>query len=186
MHRIGYWRLMALVMVSWVSAAQEITFTSLIDEMTDRARLAAYPEVDWQCLQASSYNRDSVAPRGSAGWFADSDGTGFIREETTQGPHEWVVMEHEGPGCITRMWTPYFYYDLNNHRGPKIRIYLDGASEPALEAYFIELLTSGAFKNAPEEKNDFCVPNPFAVYTARAGDFYLPVPFGKHCKITLD
>lgn len=166
--------------------ATEVTFDSLLREMTDRDSVAKYPAVEYRCLQASSYNRESVAPRGSDGWFADSDGVGFIREESRGFRREWVVMEHEGPGCVTKMWTPYFYYDLNNHRGPKVRIYLDGAKEPVIEEYFIELLTRGDFKNAPDKKNDLRPPLPFASYTARAGDLYLPIPFAKHCKITLD
>ncbi|MBM3288771.1 MAG: DUF2961 domain-containing protein [Candidatus Hydrogenedentes bacterium] len=166
--------------------ADEISFRSLLDEMTDRSRIALVPSPAYRCLQASSYNRESVAPRGSEGWYADSDGTGFIREEENSGRHEWAIMEHEGPGCLTRMWTPYFYYDLNNHRGPKIRIYLDHSDTPAIDEYFIELLTRGEYTGAPGRLNDLQVPHPLAAYTARAGDLYLPIPFARHCKITLD
>lgn len=167
-------------------AAQEITFPSLLQEMADRSRITSFPGVEYQSLQASSYNRESVPPRGSSGWFADSDGTGFLRKEPRPGGTEWVIMEHDGPGCITRMWTPYFYYDLKDNRGPRIRVYLDGERQPAIEEYFIELLTRGEFPDAPEKKNGLQVPYPFAAYTARAGDLYLPIPYAKGCKITLD
>jgi hypothetical protein len=181
-----YGLLLLLVACSSSSFTQELTLQALLKEMTDRDSVAIFPELEYKCLQASSYNRASVPPRGSEGWFADSDGTGFIRMEKNNGRREWVIMEHTGPGCITRMWTPYFYYDLNNNRGPKIRIYLDGAEKPAIEEYFIELLTRGEFKGAPAKKNELLVPRPFACYTARAGDLYLPIPYAKGCKITLD
>lgn len=172
--------------ITFSAGSQQISLHSLIEEMMDRDVLAEFPGIAYKSLQASSYNRESVPPRGTEGWFADSDGTGYIREEKRNGRREWVVMEHTGPGCITRIWTPYFYYDLKQHRGPRIRIYLDGAETPVIDEYFIELLTGGMFKDAPRKKNSLCVPYPFSAYTARAGDLYLPIPFGKCCRVTLD
>lgn len=172
--------------LSGISEAQDVTFESLLREMVSRDGTASFPSPGYRCLQASSYNRDSKPPRGSDGWFADSDGVGYIRMERNSHGKEWVIMEHRGPGCIVKLWTPFFYYDLNEHRGPKLRIYLDDSNEPVIEEYFIELLTRGEFPGAPEKKNSFSVPSPFASYTARAGDLYLPVPFARSCKITLD
>ena len=37
-----------------------VTLQSLLAEMTDRDRLARFPQLEYQCLQASSYNRQSV------------------------------------------------------------------------------------------------------------------------------
>ena len=91
---------------------ERITLKSLFEEMIDR-EVARFPEPLYRSLQASSYNRESVH-RDKPGWFADSDGLGFIRTETIAGKTEWVIMEHEGPGCLTRMWTPFFYYDFND------------------------------------------------------------------------
>ena len=169
--------------------AAPVTLQSLLQEMTDRDAVARYPEPVYQSLQASSYNRASVR-RGEPGWFADSDGVGFIREEKVNGRTEWVVMEHEGPGCLTHFWTPFFYYGFGNRVGPDIRIYLDGADTPVIEEGFIELLTRNDWSTAdygtrPPRKNSFQVPSPFADFTARAGDLYLPIPFAKRCKITM-
>ncbi len=165
---------------------QAVTLESLVCEMADRKQVTKLPDPEYRCLQASSYNRASVPPRGSEGWFADSDGVGFIREERNGGRNEWVIMEHDGPGCLTKLWTPHFYYDLGNHRGPNVRIYLDDANEPVIRENFIELLTRGEYDGAPAKRNSFAVPQPFAQYTARAGDLYLPIPFAKACKVTLD
>ena len=153
--------------------AQMITLETLLHEMTDPAALARFPEMEYQSLQASSYNRESVSP-DQPGWFADSDGVAWIRDEMINGRKEYVVMEHNGPGCITRMWTPFFYYNFDNRKGPDVRIYLDGNPKPVIDECFIELLTGkGSIKP------------PFCSFTARAGLCFLPIPFGKSCKITL-
>jgi glycerophosphoryl diester phosphodiesterase len=150
-----------------------ITRETLLEEMADRDRLARLPVPPYQSLQASSYNRESVR-RHQPGWFADSDGLGFLRTETVGGKTEWVIMEHEGPGCITRIWTPFFYYDFNERTGPNIRIYLDGARTPVIDESLIKLVTAQSFVNPP-----------FAAFTARAGDLYLPIPFASGCRVTM-
>ena len=155
------------------ATGEGITLDTLLEEMVDREHLARFPDPLYRSLQASSYNRQSVH-RNQPGWFADSDGLGFIRTETVDNQTEWVIMEHEGPGCITRIWTPFFYYNFNERVGPNVRIYLDGAAEPVIDESLIELLTAKSF-----------VRPPFAAFTARAGDLYLPIPFAKCCKITM-
>lgn len=177
----------AAAAISLPAPAQDITFSSLLSEMSNPDALARFP--DFRQMQASSYNRESTA-RGRPGWFADSDGTGFIREETIGGRHEFVAMEHSGPGCLTRLWAPFFYYDFNDRVGPTVRIYLDGSETPAIEAAWIELLTSNdwpdSYGKPPQRKNTLRIPSPLARFTARAGDVYLPIPFAKSCKVTFD
>jgi hypothetical protein len=141
--------------------------------MTNIDVLVRFPGDYYKTLQASSYNRASVK-RGEPGWFADSDGVGFIRSETSHGQTEWVMMEHTGPGAITKMWTPYFYRDLNDHVGPNVRIYLDGSPVPVIDESFIRLLTA-----------EGSIEYPFAAQTARAGDLYLPIPFARSCKVVM-
>ena len=135
--------------------------------------MAQYPDVKYRSLQASSYNRKSISP-DQPGWFADSDGIGYVREEIINGEKEFVIMEHAGPGCLTRLWTPFFYYSLGNNKGPNIRVYLDGKKKPVIDECFIDLVTGKG-----------SVKPPFASFTARAGDLFLPIPFSRDCKITL-
>ena len=112
-----------------------------------------------------------------------------LRKESVNGRDEWVIVDHEGPGCLTKFWTPFFYYGFNNRVGPKIRIYIDGADEPVIDEYFIELLTNNqwpsSYGNAPPPQNTLKLPPPYAGFTARAGNLYLPIPFAKSCKVTL-
>lgn len=178
--------LAATFLIVCPAAAGNVSLESLLHEMTDRDRLARFPEPEYRSLQASSYNRESVPPPDSPGWFADGDGVQCIRTEAVKGKTEWVLMEHDGPGCITAMWTPYFYHELNNHTGPKIKIYLDGSDKPVISENFIEMVTRGEYAGAPPGANSFSIPAPFAGFTARAGDSYLPIPFAKRCKVTTD
>lgn len=168
--------LCAVILVFYAAAdAQTITLATLLKEMSDRDTLARYPLPLYASLQSSSYNRESVVKDGP-GWFADSDGTGFIRTEEKNGKTEWVVMEHNGPGAITKMWAPYFYYGgLDDLEGPVINIYLDGEDIPAISENYFRLITGRG-----------SVPPPFAGTTARAGNSYLPIPFAKSCKVTFN
>ena len=170
--------LTASVFADSAAPTSPITLKTLLREMADPEALARFPEPEYRCLQASSYNRASTnrnqPNQDTTGWFADSDGLAFVRIETNQDQREWVIMEHEGPGCISKMWTPFFYYKLNNHSGPNVRIYLDGSPVPVVDESLIKLVRGeGTFRP------------PLAVTTARAGDSYVPIPFAKSCKITM-
>ncbi|MCK6475586.1 MAG: hypothetical protein L6Q35_02005, partial [Phycisphaerales bacterium] len=164
--------MLMLVGASTLARGQAVTLESLLEEMADGDALARLPSPWYDSLQASSYNRESTH-RDAPGWFADSDGTGFIRQEKRpDGTDEWVLMEHEGPGCITRIWTPFFYYDFADRTGPNIRIYLDGSAQPVIDEPFIPLVTAKR-----------SIGEPFARFTARAGDLYLPIPFARSCRV---
>lgn len=153
--------------------ADDVTFASLLTEMIDRTVVTHPPRFLYRSLQASSYDRRSVTPNDPAGWFANSDNNQVIRYEINQGRTEAVMMEHSGPGVITSIWTPFFYFDFNNRVGTDIRIYIDGETNPRLTTKLIDLVRG----NGP-------VPVPFGQPTARAGCLYLPIPFRNSIKIT--
>lgn len=157
-------------------SAQEITMQSLLREMVDREKITEFPtELPYRTLQASSYNRASVSP-DQPGWFADSDGVSCIRTEVNEdGNTEWVLMEDEGPGAITKIWAVCFYYGLEDTIGANLKIYLDGADEPVICCNFFDLLQGRSF-----------VQPPLAAETRRAGNCYLPIPYAKGCKVTMD
>jgi len=155
-------------------AAGTVTLVSLLEEMIDRDRVARWPAPFYLCKQFSSYNRLAKTPDDPKGWFANGDNGYFLRTETNAGRTEWVLMDHAGPGCIARIWSPD--RRLNNGKETAtVRFYLDGADEPALEAPFLDLLTGRSL-----------VKPPLAYVSRRAGVLYLPIPFAKGCKVTLD
>ena len=97
-----------LVLLVGKMKAQEVTMQSLLREMVDREKLTEFPtDVPYRTLQASSYNRASVAP-DQPGWFADADGVSCIRtEKNNKGETEWVLMEDTGPGVgsLFLLWS---------------------------------------------------------------------------------
>ncbi len=76
----------------------------------------------------------------------------------------------EGPGCLWRIWS------AKPEQG-HVRIYLDGATEPAVDLPF-----KGYFdgKNEPFTRSAL-------VHTAATGwNNYTPIPYQKSCKIVAD
>lgn len=167
---------LSLFLPAGMTKAQEVTMQSLLREMVNRESITEFSaELPYKTLQASSYNRASVSP-DQPGWFADSDGVFCIRtEKNKKGETEWVLMEDNGPGAITKMWAVCFYYGLGDTTGANLKIYLDGEEEPTIFCNFFELVQGKNF-----------VKPPLAAETRRAGNCYLPIPYAKSCKVTMD
>lgn len=165
-----------LINLCSIHAQEQVSMQSLLREMVDRKQLVEYPEsIPYKAMQASSYNRASVSP-DRPGWFADSDGVFCIRtEKNREGETEWVLMEDKGPGVITKIWAVCFYYGLDDTTGANLKIYLDGEEEPTINCNFFEFVKGESF-----------VKPPFAMETRRAGNSYLPIPYAKSCKVTMD
>ncbi len=166
--------MLTAISCSFENKEKEISITSLLQEMIDREQITRFPDTNYKSLQASSYNRESVSP-DKPGWFADSDGVSAIRVEENNGKKEWVLMEDDGPGVITKIWAVCFYYGLNDTTGANINFYLDGETTPTLSTNFFQLVKG----------QDFIKP-PFAEESTRAGNLYFPIPYAKSCKITMD
>lgn len=166
----------ALINLCSIHAQEQVSMQSLLRKMVDRKQLVEYPEsIPYKAMQASSYNRASVSP-DQPGWFADSDGVFCIRtEKNREGETEWVLMEDKGPGVITKIWAVCFYYGLDDTTGANLKIYLDGEDEPTINCNFFEFVKGESF-----------VKPPFAMETRRAGNSYLPIPYAKSCKVTMD
>ena len=153
---------------SGASAAEPVTCLSLLREMVDRDALARLPDPPYTSHHASSYERRSIAP-DKPGWFANNDWSQFIRSEKHGQRIEWVMMDADGPGAVTRIWSG----------GPKpkgvIRFYLDNSEKPEIEMQASDLIGGTGL-----------VGPPLSRITARGLNLYLPIPYAKHCKITYD
>jgi len=161
------------LLVSGCAAPAKVVDTgSLLAEMTDLRGLAEMPDPPFTCKQFSSYDRKSKAPDQpgppTEGWFANADAAQYLRVEDRDGRKEYVMMDTEGPGAIVRIWSA-------NPNGT-LRIYLDGADVPALEAPMKEFL-GGTMRG---------VPKPIAQECSRGWNSYLPIPYARHCKVTSD
>lgn len=151
-----------------LAAPPQVTFQSLLSEMTDRSSVARYPAPSYVCSQSSSYDRASTSPSNGETWFANGDYNQFIRVEETNGRKEWVMMDQAGPGAVVRIWSA-------NPKGV-LRVYVDNDTTPVLEGS-MEAMLGG--------KNDV-VGAPLSQESARGWNLYLPIPYAKHCKVTSD
>jgi hypothetical protein len=150
------------------AAAADITVASLLEEMIDRDRLPRLAAPAFTTGQASSYDRASTAA-DRPGWFANHDFDQCLRVETIAGRQESVIMDVDGPGAITRFWKG------GDDPRNRVRIYLDGDATPAVDEVADAWLGGGLW-----------VKPPLAAVRARGIDLYAPIPYAKHCKVTLD
>lgn len=160
-------------------AGEPVTIKSLLDEMTDRNRVARYPDHDFRLKQASSYNRASITPDDPKGWFNNIDRStndthkNYVRVEENHGRKEYVVMEDEGAGAITRFWVPW-QNQLKPGSDVVIRFYLDHSSEPTIEGNMFELFQGKGL-----------IPFPLAHESLRSAVSFFPIPYAKSCKVTM-
>ena len=145
-----------------------VDLCSLLDDMLDRAKIAEFPQPEFVCKQASSYNRRSKAP-GNADWFAGCDFDQFYGSTGVGGRKEWIMLDAAGPGVVTRWWLTQF------HNAGTIRIYLDGAAEPLVAGQGKDLVGGGTLTGPP-----------LAAIVGGGRNLYLPIPFGAHCRITFE
>ncbi len=165
--------MLALALVS-AAAAAPVTLDGLLAEMRDPASMAKWPDPAFTCLQASSYDRRTVAP-DREGWFANDDHTQFIRDEVTEGRKERVMMDADGPGSIVRFWLT----TVKNKHGV-IRIYLDGATSPTLSFPAYDLMSGTLGLKEP-----MLIPHPgYSAQDNGGNTLMLPIPYAKHCKVT--
>jgi len=158
-----------LVLGQIASAQQSVSYVDLIKRLTDLERLAVLPGPGEKCMQWSSYDRRSKydAKTGKyVAWGANGDGTGLIR---TEGDRQ-VFAEIEGPGVIWRIWSA-------RTGGGHVKIFLDGATEPAVDLPFVKYFDRTA---KPFVYKSLCY------MAAKGQNCYVPISFGKSCKIVAD
>ena len=156
------------------------TLKTLLEQMTDRGRLARWPDCEFRSRQFSSYDRSSVA-HGSPGWFGNKDYNEFLRKESHDGRTEFVLLDADGPGVITRFWHADGGELWKN--GGIIRFYLDNNPVPAIEAPLRELIGGNLLADKPFS---YTLPdNPlYGEENYLARNFFLPIPYARYCKIT--
>ena len=158
-------------------AAPVITLESLLEEMVDRGAATYFPKPAYRHLQASSYDRKSVLP-DQPRWFANNDGVSYVRDE-----HHWRRTEHvlcdiDGPGAVTRFWLA-----TTNKKGT-IRFYFDGANKPEIEIPAVDLLAMPL--RIPEALCFALCNNTLPSEGNGCAVSFLPIPFSKHLKITVE
>lgn len=153
----------------------KIVLETLLDEMINFDNTTLFPE--YTSLQVSSYDRRSISP-DALNWWANDDGSGFVRTDNTTGRTEKVLFEDFNPGVITRIWIT----TLN--KKATLRFYFNGNKEPDWIVPAYDLVRFGIPLG-----NGLCQPhtsyNP--VETEKGGStLYLPIPYAQSCKVTLE
>lgn len=151
-----------------------ITLTELLDEMVDRDAVARWPEPAFTLRQASSYDRHRTGP-DQPGWFANDDGSNYIRTEAHDGRQEQVMMDADGPGAIVR-----FFFTNAGSLDARIRVYLDGSETPTIEWPTSDLLDGALDVGTPLNERH---PEPLG---HGGSTLYLPIPYSRHCKVTIE
>jgi hypothetical protein len=162
------------------SCSDKVSLDSLVGEMLDRTSLSYFPGQAFKHRQFSSYNRASVSPEKD-GWYENFDMSHFLRVDTIDGRREFVLLDADGPGAIVRWWMTFY-----KAQHGILRVYIDHGTMPVLEGAPNELLSGSLI-----------APVPLAV-SVQAGaplggegrdydhNFYVPLPFARHCKITYE
>ncbi|MDN5202211.1 DUF2961 domain-containing protein [Fulvivirgaceae bacterium BMA10] len=187
-----------LILIAGFSYAQEkeITMASLLEEMTDRASLSKWPAMTYTCKQASSYSRESKTRNTSEadgrfqpasgrdwgkGWFENHDFSQYIRTEENQGRKEDVMFEAEGPGAIVRFWATFG--GVPSEYGGIYRVYIDDDPNPVIEMHNQNFAGKAGLVGKPFS---FYAPEKAENDVWRGRNLFLPIPYGKYCKITYD
>jgi len=111
-------------------------YTDLIKRLTDLTRLTLPPSPGERTGCQSSRDRRSHYDATSGtyqAWDANDDGSGFIRRDGER----IVVFDEDGPGVIWRVWSAL-------PGAGWIRIWLDGADEPAVALPFRDFFERSA------------------------------------------
>jgi hypothetical protein len=150
----------------------EISVRTLLREMVDISAIAKLPDPPYVARAASSYDRRSVTPTSSDGWFANDDWASldranYLRVDDRAGRREYVLLDEMGPGALVRIWSA--------SPAGIMRFYFDGEEKPEIEIPF-ELLVRG---KGP-------IPEPFSYVAAKGFNAYFPLPFRKGLKVTID
>jgi hypothetical protein len=143
-------------------APTRVSLCRLLAQMIDLRELTHPPLPAYTSHMASSFDRRSLAAQpGDEAWLANRDFAQLTPGEPL------VLLDVDGPGVITRLWSA-------NPSGV-LRVYVDGAPRPVIEAPMAELLRG----NIPP------LQAPFAASAAAGSNLYAPISFQAHCTITV-
>jgi hypothetical protein len=148
--------------------------------MADREQLTYFPSKSYLLKQVSSYNPASVK-KDSAGWFANFDMSHFRGIAEHGGRREFILFDVDGPGAIVRWWMTFY-----KAQHGIIRIYLDHDSNPVIEGAPRDLLSGDLLADYP-----FSASVQEGAPVGEKGrdydhNFYLPIPFSRHARITYE
>ena len=146
--------------------------------MTDRKSITYIPSPWYSLKQFSSYDRKSDTA-GGKGWFANNDFTQFLGIDSLKGRKEYILFDTDGPGAVVRWWMTFAGAGGSDGM---IRVYIDNEEIPVLEENAMKLISGQILAGEPLSSS----ASPLTELERRGHNLYLPIPFAKHCKITME
>ncbi len=165
MRRILFFPVIILVVIACFSckktgshiAMEAYPVNSLETELAQLYRLDLLPQYRSDVVeQVSSYDTTGMNDDGFSGKYS------YIRKEG----RKLVLADLKGPGVVNRIWTPTPTTDT-------IQFYFDGEASPRISIPFIDLFSGKVFPFV----NPICGNEVGGYYC------YLPIQYGKSCKI---
>ena len=127
------------------------------------------------------FRATSAVSRRASSW----DRTGRNRDYLTIQPNETVVlMEHDGPGCVTHFYAAMILPDVTDYRDAIIRCYWDGSPHPSVEVPLGDFF-GVSHARIREVSSQMMAVNP-GYGTSHGLNCYFPMPFAEHARITLE
>jgi hypothetical protein len=169
-------------------SATAVTTGTILEEMTDLARLARWPDPAYRTVQFSSYDRRSATSE-APGWFSNADGFGgepvpafqkVLREPRDGKPGLYLLAEVRGPGAIVRGWSAGM--------AGVLRVYLDPAASAGDRGEGIKIWEGPGYdflarRSAHYLKLAGVELDAKDAFTQEDAD-YLPVPFARGLRVT--
>ncbi|MCA8952120.1 MAG: DUF2961 domain-containing protein [Planctomycetes bacterium] len=144
---------------------RHLSYPDLLQRTVDPSWLCRPPAAGERSLQFSSYDRRSDAgPSDFDAWYANDDRGNYLRVEERDGRKEYVMVDFDGPGVMSRLWSA-------NPSG-ELFVYVDGELVWTVD---FRALTSGEIDP---------IGGALAGVRARGANCYLPIPFAEHLKVT--
>jgi hypothetical protein len=113
------------------------------------------------------------------------DRTGANQDYISIQPGETVVlMEHEGPGCLTHLYCAMVLPDLRDYRNAILRCYWDGADQPSVEVPLGDFF--GLAHARVREFSSAMVAVNAGFGSSHGLNVYFPMPFDTGARVTLE
>ena len=128
----------------------------------------------------SLFSATGARSRRASSWDRSGGNFDFL----VIGPGESVVLlEHDGPGCITHLYCALAFPEVTDYRDAILRCYWDGESTPSVEAPLGDFF--GAHARVREMQSVLTAVNP-GFGSSHGLHAYFPMPFATGARITLE
>jgi hypothetical protein len=136
--------------------------------------IPAQNALDWYDLSRLKDYSAHRASSNNANWASNDDSKRPIAGETI------VLADLDGPGVVTHIWITVAANEYGWPRLLRFRVYYDGSATPSVDAPLGDFFAVG---HGVEKSVDSLLVRDGS--SGRSRNSYWPMPFRKHCRITL-